>query len=278
MMFPFSCFAISFRWSKPREGNWRASAECLAQYGSDWGVYIQKWFNSQPHYLGMLVWLLRNWILLVFVELLYLHLTSWKHTDFFIFLSFAQPAVLFLISFFAPVFQTLARGFTLSYHIFSFLSCIVPSVSLCLTDSRHPLCPCLMPSMHCIPPVVSPPSLGGCPRCHSHGQQSLSGSAHRSNTCHSQEIMWGFSVTKCVFVCERFSTEHWLIVHSRHVSRLLLHVSLCRLTCLSLTSPSLSVAVSLLYSVGQTCSRTRGLESDLGCLSSILRSPEGEAC
>lgn len=24
-------------------------------------------------------------------------------------------------------------------------------------------------------------------------------------------------MTKCVFVCERFLTEHWLIIHSRHL-------------------------------------------------------------
>lgn len=38
------------------------------------------------------------------------------------------------------------------------------------------------------------------------------------------------------------------------------------------------VTVTSLRSVGETHSHTQGLESHLGCLSSILRSPEGEAC
>ena len=40
----------------------------------------------------------------------------------------------------------------------------------------------------------------------------------------------------------------------------------------------LSVCLSSLCSLGPTYSQTRGLDFDLGCLSSILRSPEGEAC
>lgn len=185
----------------------------------------------------------------------------------------------FYLSFLATVSHTPPRAFTLStyIYIFSFLLSVLPVLSVLKSSlvffdsftSPHPLCRCWIPNMHWIP-VVSiwllstlPPSQVDRPLWHCPLVYHLP--LWRR---YVRESLWQ---SVCLHVCERKQASHPL-------QTCILCVSLCCLTCLSLTSPSVSVSVSLLYSVGATHSQTRGLELDLGCLSSILRSPEGEAC
>lgn len=152
-----------------------------------------------------------------------------------------------------------------------------------LTALPPPLRRRLIPEM-CRIPVVHPPLLhpfiwlpSMLPLSQA-GDSGVSGTAHWSNTCHTDDAVWG---NQCVCLYAWSYVCLWAFVSdsekNTRSSSALLPVLLV-VACLSRTSPSVSVYVSLPCSVGPTYSQTCGLELDLGCSSSILRFPVGEAC